>query len=371
MMNLKDLALGAFLLALAAPLQAEDIYGLKSGAPEIASISAMAFGPDGILFVGDSKSAQIFAIASGDPNEGNAPLTEVDKLSTKIAKTLDVMAESIKISDLAVNPATKNVYISVETPDAKPAIFQVVNGQGELRQLDLSNIPFSSIALPNAAEDKEVTVGNRTRNNRTNAITDLSFANGQLLVAGLSNEKAASNVWSLKFPFQEVDQGTSLEFYHAAHGRSEDYAPIRTFVPFIVNGEPSLLAGFVCTPLVRFPLTSLSESSEPSAKVQGTTLAELGNRNQPLDMIAYKKDGKDFLLLSNSARGVMKISTDDIAREEGITNPVPDGNTAGQEFEKVEALSGTLQMDKLDESRGVVLIQTGKDPVVLKVIDLP
>ena len=34
-------------------------------------------------------------------------------------------------------------------------------------------------------------------------------------------------------------------------------------------------------------------------------------------MIVYKKDGKDFLLLANNSRGVMKIST------EGIDGPRP------------------------------------------------
>ena len=45
----------------------------------------------------------------------------------------------------------------------------------------------------------------------------------------------------------------------------------------------------------------------------GTTIAELGNRNRPLDMIVYKKDGKEFLLMSNNSRGVMKIPTDGFA----------------------------------------------------------
>ncbi len=58
--------------------------------------------------------------------------------------------------------------------------------------------------------------------------------------------------------------------------------------------------------------------------MKGTTVAELGNRNRPLDMIAYKKDGKDFLLLTNSARGVMKVSTDDLEREEGSPRRFPE-----------------------------------------------
>ena len=36
--------------------------------------------------------------------------------------------------------------------------------------------------------------------------------------------------------------------------------------------------------------------------VKGITIAELGNGNRPLDMIVYKKGGKDFILLANSKR---------------------------------------------------------------------
>ena len=63
-----------------------------------------------------------------------------------------------------------------------------------------------------------------------------------------------------------------------------------------------------------FPVTSLKAGE----KVHGKTVAELGNRNVPLDMIVYEKDGKQYLLLSNSARGVMKISTDKIEKQPAL-----------------------------------------------------
>jgi hypothetical protein len=138
------------------------------------------------------------------------------------------------------------------------------------------------------------------------------------------------------------------------------------FVPFNINGEPHLLAGFTCTPLVKFPVAKFGGEE----KVRGTTVAELGNHNQPLDMIAYEKDGETFLLSANSARGVMKISTQDIAENEGISAPVPDGNTAGQGYETVDELTGVVQLDKLDDSRAVVLVKDG-DSLTVKTVELP
>ena len=59
----------------------------------------------------------------------------------------------------------------------------------------------------------------------------------------------------------DTPAGTNVEIYHAAHGKSEDYAAIRTFVPMTINGEATLLAGFTCTPLVRFEVEGLRPGS--------------------------------------------------------------------------------------------------------------
>ena len=153
--------------------------------------------------------------------------------------------------------------------------------------------------------------------------------------------------------------------FTAAHGRYEDTATVRTFVPFKIGDEPYLLAGFVCTPLVKFPIETLKGNES----VRGTTLAELGNRNRPLDMFVYQKGGKDYLLLSNSSRGVMKISTDDVERDEGITERIQ--GTAGQTYETIEALKGVEQMDKLNATHAVVMARGDNGTLNMKTIELP
>jgi hypothetical protein len=234
-----------------------------------------------------------------------------------------------------------------------------------LSKLSLNKIPFSKVTLPNPPEDNETGQGPRKQNNRESSITDLAFVEGRVIVSGLSNADAPSMVRELLFPFAETDRGTSLEIFHGAHGRYEDFAAVRTFVPFTINGEPSLLASFVCTPLVRIPLAELS----PGKKIRGTTVAELGNRNRPLDMIVYERDGEQFLLLTNSSRGVMKISTVDIGRSEGITEKIND--TAGQSYETIAELQGVVQLDKLDEKRAVIIAQADGGSLDLRTIALP
>ena len=45
---------------------AKSVSGFVKGNPEIKSISALTFGPKGVLFIGDSKSASVFAIDTKD-----------------------------------------------------------------------------------------------------------------------------------------------------------------------------------------------------------------------------------------------------------------------------------------------------------------
>lgn len=344
-------------------------WGLKEGTPDLKSAGPLAFGPDGILLVGDTKAATIFAIDTGDASE-NASDVQLDiaGLNLKVADLLGASASETRINDLVVNPLSGSVYLSVERTgaEAAPALMRV-SEKGELGQLSLKNVAFLKVALPNPPEDKVTGQGRRQRNLRDESITDLAYADGKVLVSGISNDASPSNIREIAFPFADADQGTSIEIYHGAHGRFEDYATVRTFVPFNVGGEPSLLAGFTCTPLVKFPISSLASGK----KVRGTTVAELGNRNRPLDMFVYEKDGKRFLLMSNSKRGVMKISTAGIDREDGISERVSGGGTAGQSYETVNGLDGVVQLDRLNDQSAVVLVQADSGSQDLRTIALP
>src|SRR5205823_2739866 len=124
-------------------------------------------------------------------------------------------------------------------------------------------------------------------------------------------------------------------------GKFETRSPVRTFTPFNIGGEPHLLAAYTCTPLVTVPVADL----KAGAKLKGTTVAELGNMNVPLDIIAYQKDGRTFLLLANSRRGVMKISTDNIEQQQGITEPIRGGGTAGLTYDTLGNLKGVEHLD--------------------------
>jgi len=314
--------------------------GLKSGNPELKSAGPLTFGPPGILFIADSTAAAVIAVDTGDTkgNPAKANIT-VKGINKKIAGLLGTTADKILVNDLAVNPA------------------------GKLSVVSLKNVRHASVSLPNPPAPG----GTGRRNRRVQSITDLAFFEGRLFIAGLSNEEFASTLRSIPYPFVTADKGTSVEIYHGAHGRFETRSPIRTFAPFKVDGKPHLLAAYTCTPLVKFPVGDL----KPGSKIRGTTIAELGNRNRPLDMFVYTKGGKNYLLIANSSRGVMKVTTDGIRSAKGITTRVGGGGTAGLTYDKITQLQGVVQLDRLNADNAVVLQKTDSGATNLRTVALP
>ena len=332
--------------------------------PKLQSVGPITFGPDDILFVADNRAAMIFALELGDQTAGRTPGTkDVAAIDQKIAALLGTDAREILISDLAVSPSSRNAFIAVsrgQGANAMPVLLRV-DGAGEIDVISLDAVQYSNVALPNAPDANPTA----RRNPRMQSITDMAYAEGRLFIAGLSNEEFTSKLRSVPFPFAEADQGTSVEIWHAAHGRFETQSPVYTFVPYDINGEAHLIAGYLCTPLVKFPIADL----KPGTKVMGTTIAELGNRNRPLDMIVYKQGGKDYLLMSNTSRGVMKVPTETFGSQSGLTEQV--GDKAGVAYETISQMKGVEQLDLLDESRALVITRNDAGMANLEAVALP
>ena len=337
---------------------------LKEGTPDLKQAGSLAFAPQGILLVGDTQSAAVFAIATGDAMGEPAKVKiNVEGINEKIAQALGTTASEVMINDLAVNPQSGNVFLSVSRgrgPDAMPVIVKV-DGAGKLSEVSLKNVKFAKAMLPNAPAPG----GEGRANKRQDPITDLQYVAGRVFIAGLSNEDFASKLRSIPFPFAEADKGTSVEIYHGAHGRFETASPVRTFTAYKIGDETNLLAAYTCTPLVKFPVSQL----KPGEKLKGTTIAELGNGNRPLDMIVYKKGGKDYILLANDKRGMMKITTENIDKIKGIEEKIND--KAGLTYETLADLKGVMQLDRLNDENVVILTKNDAGAMNLQTIALP
>ena len=133
----------AFSLAAPAARAAQLTADFKEGKPAFKSMGPLAFGPEGILFVADTKSAAIVAIATGDTKAaaGSKPL-KIEGINQKIAGLLGASAEQLLIDDLAVNPESHNVYLAVSRgrgPDAIPVLVRATTGS-ELEVVSLDKV---------------------------------------------------------------------------------------------------------------------------------------------------------------------------------------------------------------------------------------
>ncbi len=339
--------------------------GMTTGKPEFKSMGPLAFGPGGILFIADTKSAAITAVATGDTGPAvSARALKVEGINQKIAGLLGTAADQVQINDLTVNPASRNAYLAVSRgrgADAIPVLIRV-NADGVPEAVSLDKVKFSRAELPHPPADQEA---GRRGNPRMESITDLAYVEGRVIVAGLSNEEFQSTLRDIPFPFESIPGGATIEIYHGAHGAYETRSPIRTFVPFKIGGEPQLLAAYTCTPLVQLPLRDL----KPGAKVKGKTIAELGNRNRPLDMIVYDKSGETYLLMANSSRGVMKIGTGKIAEAGSITSRVADKE--GLPYETIADWTNIEQLDQYDATSALVLRRNESGAMNLEALPLP
>jgi hypothetical protein len=312
-------------------------YGLRAGSVELGSAGPITFGPAGILFVADNSAAKIFAIDVRD--EGSAAGSEpfdLENVDARVGSYLGCEAQDVVIRDMAVQPGSHNLYLSVQRGrgDAGQAMLVRIDRlDGSISDVSLNEVLSTEvtiadapaadderldITLPLGPEGEEYQFGERTirllrQPIRTSTITDMAYIDGFLLVAGLSNEEFSSKLRRIPFPFVADITDSNLEIFHVSHGKWETAAPIRSFVPY--DSDRSILASYTCTPLVHFSLDDLV----PGTKTVGRTVAELGAANQPLDMVTFVRDGEEHLLVANSAHGLVKIARRDIDGQAPLT----------------------------------------------------
>ena len=290
--------------------------GFSEGNADLKSAGVLAFGPNGVLFVGDSRGGAVVGLAlddgTRDAHRGEVNIANIDK---RIAVALGTAPDQIVIHDMVVSPVTQHLFFSVSKGrgnGSAPAILRSTLA-GEVSVVPLTGARYTKLSLRDApGEDAKTPWGASSRNM---SITDLAFVNGELFIAGLSNEAFASTLRRAAFPFTADSRATTLEVYHTSHGRYETASPIETFLPFTVKGQPALLAGYGCAPLAVFQMSELAQSKH----VRGQTLAELGGGNRPSDMIAIELNGERHVIVANSNRTLMRLSATDIDKSEPLT----------------------------------------------------
>ena len=338
--------------------------GMTVGAAAIESAGPLALGPNGTLFVGDSKGAAVFALTMG---RGIVPtsseFTQVDALDAKLASLLGTTSNEIRIRDMVADTSARAIYLSImrgRGPDAVPAIVRVSSG-GAVEAIRLDSIRFSKLALERAPDvDQGFShPAWRTAKRRTFSVTDLGFADGELFISGVTNEEFASSFRRATYPFNGHSRITQVSMYHTSHGMYETESPIETFLPLTLGGERIILAGYACTPVAKFPLGGLTEG----AKVRGTTVLELGDGNRPDDMVAVQQGGTQYVLIVNNRRGLARMKTSDLTRARSLTKQIAE--TGGVPYQTL-SLKGVRAIEPWSNDTFVVLQMTADSTLALR-----
>jgi hypothetical protein len=332
------------------------------GKPDIKAMSSLTFSPEGMLFVGDSRSSQLFAIDLTQEGKATEEVSfRIPDVDQKLAAMLGCKPSDVMIHDLAVHPQSKDAYIAVSNGGADwswdfhlpndlrdAQLLFKVDAEGKISEVSLDEIRYSKVGIANPVPEDIEHRWKKGAKLRVDVVSDMFFDAGKLYVAGLSNEEFVSTMRVYDFPFTENNKATELEIYHGAHGAWETKSPVRSFVPFEMNGEKHLLAAYLCTPLVTIP----AEKLEDGAHIKGKTIAELGYGNYPLDMVALEKDGKTKVLIANSNRNMMQLDIEDIEGTEEISEYAPMGSGV-----KHQTLPGgsLYQMAKQDAGHALIM----------------
>jgi len=339
------------------PAQAAGHEGMTRGKPAIRSMSVLAFGEDGTLFIGDGQGGAVYAIDLGD-DKAPAKKDEaagMQDVEAKIGARLGTSAAEVMVHDMAVHPISQKIYMSVSRGRGKwnsnwilpndiadAQVLLAISGDS-IDVIALDDVPFAKAALPNPVAAGKKHMWKEGIELRADTITDIALAGDTLYVAGLSNEEFASTMWRIPYPFSSDVAATTLEVFHGAHGEYETHAPIRTFLPYRLNGSDYLLAAYLCTPLVTFPIADLKAGQH----IKGRTIGEFGSGNYPLDMVVYEKNGKEQVLIANSNMPFMIVDPKKIEAFKGSITSAVEGYTAGVEYE-IRSGTGILQMDRLN-----------------------
>lgn len=373
-MKLTKTILTASALALAA--------GSAIQAQSLSSAGALAFDDADTLFVGDAKAGLVHAFDLGDTladqsayQLGRAQTFEgrtiFNNLDVEIAAILGVEPEQVVINDMVVHKPSKQVFLSVHRghgPDAEAVIVSLDNGALEL--VDLAAADHSSMSVGPVPTSATLEFGQPLN---TLAITDIDYYQGELLVAGVSNEEFSSKLRRMPFPFTNEISTSSIEIWHAVHAQYETRAPIITQTVAELDGVATLIAIYACTPIVKIPLSELTDGAE----VKGTMIGEMGFGNTPLDIVPYVNawDGTSNVVVTNTNRSAASLSLAGLAAAEAM----PEGEGVQPVFAVAGVdqfplpMSGTMHLDTLDENYAVVVRTSPEDPrnIQLHTIPLP
>ena len=377
MRNTWTAGLALLLLAGVASADKSILDKTTTGTPILQSIDVVRFAPGGVLLIGDGRGSQVIAVELAEPVNKAGFNEEIARIDTKLAGKLGSPVKGTEIVDMAVNPVSHTAYIALRMQANRKPVILTIAGDGKIGELTLENVKYAKIDLPTG------TKANLSK------VSDLAWAGDRLLVAGLANEEFASKIFTVPAPLAHEAKAAvySTETFHVAHNKWETRAPMTVLMPYEEEGKKFLAGSFACTPVVKYPLDDV----KPGEKVKGISMIEMGSGNRPLNMFAYEKGGKSYVLMNTQrfhhARAPVgpspywtvvferdllsgKEKVNDkalwrIDKKDSKLTPLTDRIKVADDYH------GVMHMDRLDSERALTIKDDGKGGLTLVALKLP
>jgi hypothetical protein len=342
------------------------------GNPKLKSIEAIRFGPNGLLLIGGGSD--VVSVETGDTKETTWSKTEIANIDQALAGKLGLTTKDIEIRRISVNPASHKIYVAVRSLKSNQFAILTIDGSGKVDEFSLENVKYNKYPLE---------VGKQA----VTKITDVVWAGGKIVAATQAGDTFGSRVFTITPGAKDPFASFSTETYHVGHGKWETKAPIMVLMPYEDGSKTNVVGSFTCTPIVKYSL----DDTNPDVKVKGVSVVELGQGNQPLGMFPYEKDGKKYILVNvfrkfnkqpvgPSANWVAKVDHELLKETANVNekalwriNPKKSDPSVSVTDRAVVAKDffGVLHMDKLDNTRAVVIREGDKKTQNLNVLTLP
>ncbi|MFP6686241.1 MAG: hypothetical protein VB934_16100 [Polyangiaceae bacterium] len=336
------------------------------GDPGITSFQHLAFGPAGVLLIGDGDKDRIVAVATGDTDPASAAGNTFVKIDNIVQRVADAFGGGatpgdIKLDDIVVNPISKRVYLAATRQSNKDHALYSMDGAGTLFAVDLSNVTYATIAY-GAVDMIE-----------GSTIVEIAWTDTHVVASALEQSWTYSQMVTIALPFTHGAATTvgTTKVYHRAHKKWETHAPINSFTTYVDNGAPYIAGGFTCTPLVRYPVSLLAQGM---TQAEGATPFDYGSQKHTRDLIYYKNANGAYLLANLAhfqnytfavrAKSALFTSATDLNETAPVVLNGSQQPTHG-DVERVNALDNAHRIVKRDDGNVILYRGTALETVAL------
>lgn len=260
------------------------------GDPLLASIQRIAFGPGGVVLVGDGDKDRIVAIETGDTDgsmRDELTFSRIDGITARVASAIggNVAANDIGITDITINPLTSRVYIAAQHFSAARALLLWMGADGIAHSVDLSQVVYVSFAYPPVQTPGSV-------------ITGLRWLDHFVVASALKPSSLVGHVVLAPTPLEHdtLSQHMRPSVYYPAAMQPVADAAIDCLFDFPGSfGEPWIGLAFTGTPIAKYdPAVVFGGAVQQT----GRTQLDIGVGRSVRDAVYHGDDEDGWLVAS-------------------------------------------------------------------------